>query len=82
MVLSSTIIISVRRAGMGRDDDVVEEELYKGTSKSAEGYTAVITFRRAQEEGKRRECRLPSTGKMQAPPRPRHSVKCFTIARS
>ena len=31
-------------------DDVIEEELYKGTSKSAEGYTAVITFKRAQEE--------------------------------
>ena len=32
-------------------DDVIEEELYKGTSKSAEGYAARITFRRAKEEG-------------------------------
>ena len=32
-------------------DNVIEEELYKGTSKSAEGYAARLTFRRAKEEG-------------------------------
>ena len=32
-------------------DDVIEEELYKGTSKSAEGFTASLTFQRAKEEG-------------------------------
>ena len=32
-------------------DDVVEGGLYPGTSKSAEGYAASITFQRAKEEG-------------------------------
>ena len=32
-------------------DDVVEGSLYPGTSKSAEGYAASITFQRAKEEG-------------------------------
>ena len=32
-------------------DDIIKEELYKGMSKSAEGYAARITFRRAKEEG-------------------------------
>ena len=32
-------------------DNVIEEELYKGTSKSAEGYAARLTFKRAKEEG-------------------------------
>ena len=32
-------------------DDVIEEELYKGTSKSAEGFAASLTFQRAKEEG-------------------------------
>ena len=32
-------------------DKVIEEELYKGTSKSAEGYAARLTFRKAKEEG-------------------------------
>ena len=32
-------------------DDVVESGLYPGTSKSAEGYAASITFQRAKEEG-------------------------------
>ena len=32
-------------------DHVIEEELYKGTSKSSEGYAAHITFLRAKEEG-------------------------------
>ena len=32
-------------------NDVIEEELYKGTSKSAEGYAARITFWRSKEEG-------------------------------
>ena len=32
-------------------DKMIEEELYKGTSKSAEGYAARVTFRRAKEEG-------------------------------
>ena len=32
-------------------DDIIKEELYKGTSKSAERYAAWITFRRAKEEG-------------------------------
>ena len=32
-------------------DEVIEEELYKGTSKSSEGYAASITFQRAKDEG-------------------------------
>ena len=32
-------------------DKVIEEELYKGTSKSAEGYAARNTFQKAKEEG-------------------------------
>ena len=32
-------------------DDIIKEQLYKGTSKSAEGYAARITFQRAKEEG-------------------------------
>ena len=32
-------------------DKVIEEELYKGTSKSAEGYAARVTFQKAKEEG-------------------------------
>ena len=32
-------------------DYVIEEELYKGTSKSAEGYAARLTFQRAKYEG-------------------------------
>ena len=32
-------------------DNVIEEELYKGTSKSAEGYAARLTFGKAKEEG-------------------------------
>ena len=32
-------------------DKVIEEELYKGTSKSAEGYAARVTFKKAKEEG-------------------------------
>lgn len=32
-------------------DRVIKEELYKGTSKSAEGYAARITFKKAKEEG-------------------------------
>ena len=32
-------------------DDVIKEELYKGTSKSAEGYAARITFQKAKLEG-------------------------------
>ena len=32
-------------------DHVIEEELYKGTSKLSEGYAAHITFLRAKEEG-------------------------------
>ena len=56
-------------------DNVIEEELYKGTSKSAEGYAARLTF----VGPKRRECRLPSTGRMQTPPLPRQSVMCFLM---
>ena len=32
-------------------DDVIKEELYKGTSESAEGYAACITFQKAKLEG-------------------------------
>ena len=32
-------------------DEVIKEELYKGTSKSSEGYAARATFHRAKEEG-------------------------------
>ena len=32
-------------------DKVIQEELYLGTSKSAEGFAARITFTRAREEG-------------------------------
>ena len=32
-------------------DSIIQEELYEGTSKSAEGYGAPITFGKAKEEG-------------------------------
>ena len=32
-------------------DEVIEEELYRGTSKSAEGFSARLTFQKAKEEG-------------------------------
>ena len=32
-------------------DKVIQEELYKGMSKSAQGYAACITFTQAKEEG-------------------------------
>ena len=32
-------------------DDIVEEELYRGTSKGAEGYAARLTFKKAKDEG-------------------------------
>ena len=32
-------------------DDIIEEELYQGTSKGAEGYAARLTFKKAKEEG-------------------------------
>ena len=32
-------------------DEVIEEELYRGTSKSAEGFSALPTFQKAKEEG-------------------------------
>ncbi len=32
-------------------DDVVQGELYQGTSKSSEGYAAHLTFQRAKDEG-------------------------------
>ena len=51
----------------GGDDNIIKEELYKGTSKSAEGYAARITSR------------LPSTGRMLTPPLPTQSVKCFLM---
>ena len=40
---NGALTTSVRKAEM--------KELYKGTSKSAEGYTSSITFERAKEEG-------------------------------
>jgi len=35
----------------GKENDIVGEELYKGTSKGTEGYAASIAFQRAKEEG-------------------------------
>ena len=32
-------------------DEVIEEELYRGTSKSAEGFAARVTFQKAKKEG-------------------------------
>ena len=32
-------------------DDIIEEELYQGTSKGAEGYAARLTFKKAKDEG-------------------------------
>ena len=32
-------------------DDVIQDELYEGTAKAAEGYAARATFKRAKEEG-------------------------------
>ena len=32
-------------------DEVIEEELYRGTSKFAEGFAARVTFQKAKEEG-------------------------------
>ena len=32
-------------------DKIIKDELYKGTSKSAEGYAARVTFQKAKEEG-------------------------------
>ena len=38
-------------ACMRGDDDVIEEPLYPGTSKSAEGYLAEKLFQKAKDEG-------------------------------
>ena len=36
-------------------DKVIEEDLYRGTSKAAEGYSAQLTLKKAKEEGLRIE---------------------------
>ena len=60
-------------------DKVIQEELYLGPSKSAEGFAARITFTRAIE---RRECRLMSTGRMPTLPLLMRYRKCFQMPRS
>ena len=66
-------------------DKVIEEELYKGTSKSTEGYAARLTFTRAKEEGMEVAVHWQdadsSSGRTQTPPRPRQSVTCFPMPR-
>ena len=48
--LPSPLIYYHHLCQKGRDK-VIQEELYLGTSKSAEGFAARITFTRAREEG-------------------------------
>jgi hypothetical protein len=48
--LNSALLYYHHLCQKGRDD-VIKEDLYKGTSKSAEGYAARLTFQRAKEEG-------------------------------
>ena len=49
--LNGALLYDYHLCQKGRDK-VIEEELYKGTSKSAEGYAARLTFKRAKEEGR------------------------------
>ena len=48
--LTGALLYYVHLCQKGRDK-VIQEELYQGTSKSAEGYGARLTLRKAKEEG-------------------------------
>ena len=52
--LNGAILYYAHLSQKGRDK-VIQEELYQGTSKSAEGYGARLTLRKAKEEGLRIE---------------------------
>ena len=58
-------------------DEVIEEELYRGTSKSSEGFAARVTFRKAKEEGMHVAVHWQDA----APLRPRQSGMCFLMPR-
>ena len=59
--LNGTLLYYHHICQKGRDE-VIEEELYRGTSKSVEGFSARLTFQKAKEEGARchplARCRL------------------------
>ena len=55
---------------------MVEGDLYLGTSKSAEGYAARVTFQRAKEEG------MDVIGRTLTPPPPRLSGRYFPRLKS
>ena len=48
--LTSALLYYHHLCQKGRDE-VIEEELYRGTSKSSEGFAARVTFQKAKEEG-------------------------------
>ena len=48
--LTGALLYYMRICQKGRDK-IIKDELYKGTSKSAEGYAAHVTFQKAKEEG-------------------------------
>ena len=60
--LSGALLYYKHLCQKGRDH-IIKEELYKGTSKSAEGYGAMELFQKAKEEG----LQLPYTGRMPTP---------------
>ena len=61
--LNGALLYYMHVCQRGRDR-IIDDELYQGTSKSAECYAASVTFKKAKEEG----MQVPSTGKMQTPP--------------
>ena len=52
--LTGALLYYVRLCQKGRDK-VIQEDLYQGTSKAAEGYGARLTLKKAKEEGLRIE---------------------------
>jgi len=44
-------LLYYKHLGQAGRDDIIKEDLYKGTSKSTEGFSADITFKKAKEEG-------------------------------
>ena len=73
MVHSSTIIISVRRAGMR----LLRKSCTEAPPNQRKVSRPFLHFRKP----KRRECTLPSISKMQTPPQPRQSGNCFLMPR-
>ena len=48
---TGTLLYRKHLCQKGKDNDMIKEELYQGTSKGAEGYAARLTFNKAKAEG-------------------------------